>query len=396
MGKVYSGLYHTNGHVVPYIVVVKVGKPSEVVKPGNRGKRDSQVMLMRFLNRIHFNKPLNPLELDIYHHIRNLIGIMPTFYEYILMVDSDTHVKPDAALRLVSAFVNDSLVIGACGETSLANGKSSITTMIQVYEYWISHNLSKAFESLFGSVTCLPGCFSMYRIYSSDSGKPLFCSDKILDAYSEPRADFLHEKNLLTLGEDRYLTTLLLKHFVKCKTILVREAMAFTNGPEHFSEFSSQRRRWINSTVHNLAELLSVNQLCGFCFFGMRFIVFLDLLSTIVQVLQNFISALSLQFANIKASIYCFHYLSYSVCSSGVISDTTVFAYYSWSYIWLPSPYLSLTSQVGNDNVDAALHPVNTDIFIRSTTLLFLENGRLHLGQNKDGERGKGQSLDIH
>jgi chitin synthase len=29
--------------------------------------------------------------------------------------------------------------------------------MIQVYEYYISHHLSKAFESLFGSVTCLPG-----------------------------------------------------------------------------------------------------------------------------------------------------------------------------------------------------------------------------------------------
>lgn len=36
MGKVYSGLYHFNGHVVPYIVVVKVGKPSERKKPGNR------------------------------------------------------------------------------------------------------------------------------------------------------------------------------------------------------------------------------------------------------------------------------------------------------------------------------------------------------------------------
>jgi chitin synthase len=29
--------------------------------------------------------------------------------------------------------------------------------MIQVYEYYISHHLAKAFESLFGSVTCLPG-----------------------------------------------------------------------------------------------------------------------------------------------------------------------------------------------------------------------------------------------
>jgi chitin synthase len=34
--KVYSGLYESNGHTVPYIVVVKVGKPSERQKPGNR------------------------------------------------------------------------------------------------------------------------------------------------------------------------------------------------------------------------------------------------------------------------------------------------------------------------------------------------------------------------
>ena len=36
--------------------------------------------------------------------------------------------------------------------------------MIQVYEYFISHHTCKAFESLFGTVTCLPGCFSLYRI----------------------------------------------------------------------------------------------------------------------------------------------------------------------------------------------------------------------------------------
>ena len=45
----------------------------------------------------------------------------------------------------------------------------------------------------------------------------------------------------------------------------------------------SQRRRWINSTVHNLIELIPLQQLCGFCCFSMRFVVFLDLLSTIVQ-----------------------------------------------------------------------------------------------------------------
>lgn len=52
MGKVYSGLYEHAGHVVPYLVVVKVGKPTERTRPGNRGKRDPQMLLMSFLNKV--------------------------------------------------------------------------------------------------------------------------------------------------------------------------------------------------------------------------------------------------------------------------------------------------------------------------------------------------------
>ena len=51
-GKVYSGLYECSGHVVPYLVLVKVGKPTERQRPGNRGKRDSQMALMHFLNKV--------------------------------------------------------------------------------------------------------------------------------------------------------------------------------------------------------------------------------------------------------------------------------------------------------------------------------------------------------
>lgn len=54
MGKVYAGLYECSGHVVPYVVVVKVGKPTERPKPGNRGKRDSQMLLMHFLNKVGY------------------------------------------------------------------------------------------------------------------------------------------------------------------------------------------------------------------------------------------------------------------------------------------------------------------------------------------------------
>ncbi|KAF8856332.1 chitin synthase [Acephala macrosclerotiorum] len=283
MGKVYSGLYEVQGHIVPFMVIVKVGKPSEVSRPGNRGKRDSQMILMRFLNRVHYNAPMSPLELEMYHQIRNIIGVNPTFYEYMLQIDADTVVGPDSASRFVSAFLDDTRLIGCCGETGLSNSKSSFVTMIQVYEYYISHNLSKAFESLFGSVTCLPGCFTMYRIRAAESGKPLFVSREVVDAYSNIRVDTLHMKNLLHLGEDRYLTTLLLKHHSKYKTKYIRNAHAWTIAPDTWQIFLSQRRRWINSTVHNLVELIPMQQLCGFCCFSMRFIVFVDLLGTLVQ-----------------------------------------------------------------------------------------------------------------
>ncbi|KAH7371094.1 chitin synthase-domain-containing protein [Pyrenochaeta sp. MPI-SDFR-AT-0127] len=283
MGKCYSGLYEVQGHIVPFLVVVKVGKPSEVSKPGNRGKRDSQIILMRFLNRVHYNLPMSPLELEMHHQIRNIIGVNPTFYEFLLQIDADTVVAPDAATRFVAAFLHDTRLIAICGETALTNAKSSFITMMQVYEYYISHNLTKAFESLFGSVTCLPGCFTMYRIRAAETGKPLFVSKEVVEAYQEIRVDTLHTKNLLHLGEDRFLTTLLLKFHSKYKTKYTMRAHAWTVAPDSWTVFMSQRRRWINSTVHNLIELIPLQQLCGFCCFSMRFIVFLDLLSTVVQ-----------------------------------------------------------------------------------------------------------------
>ncbi|KAK0190305.1 glycosyltransferase family 2 protein [Armillaria mellea] len=270
-GKIYSGLYEFEGHVVPYMVVVKVGKPTERSKPGNRGKRDSQILLMHYLNRVHFDAAMSPLELEIYHQMRNVIGIDPAFYEYIFTVDADTTVTPESLNRLVASAADDSSIIGICGETKLENEDGSWWTMIQVYEYYLSHHLSKAFESLFGSVTCLPGCFSLYRIRTSDKGRPIIISNRIIDEYAEPNIDTLHKKNLFSLGEDRFLTTLLMKHFPTFKTKFCADAIARTMAPDSWRVLFSQRRRWINSTIHNLCELVILPELIGFCCFSMRF-----------------------------------------------------------------------------------------------------------------------------
>jgi len=122
----------------------------------------------------------------------------------------------------------------------------------------------------------------MYRLRTADKGRPLIISTKVIEEYSDGVVDTLHKKNLLSLGEDRYLTTLMTKHFPYMTFKFIPDAYAMTAAPESWSVLLSQRRRWINSTVHNLAELMFLEEMCGFCLFSMRFVVFLDLFGTII------------------------------------------------------------------------------------------------------------------
>ena len=181
---------------------------------------------------------------------------------------------------------HDNLIMGVCGETRIANKRQSWVTAIQVYEYFISHHLAKAFESVFGGVTCLPGCFSMYRLkarkLNEDDWVPLLVKPEIVREYSQSEVTTLHQKNLLLLGEDRFLTTILLRTFPNRKMMFCPQAKCRTVAPDAFAVLLSQRRRWINSTIHNLMELVRVRNLCGTFCFSMQFVVFMDLIGTVV------------------------------------------------------------------------------------------------------------------
>ena len=53
----------------------------------------------------------------------------------------------------------------------------------------------------------------------------------MIEEYAKPNVDTLHKKNLFSLGEDRFLTTLLMKHFPTFKTKLCLDAVAHTMAP---------------------------------------------------------------------------------------------------------------------------------------------------------------------
>ncbi|KAH7905845.1 hypothetical protein BJ138DRAFT_1163965 [Hygrophoropsis aurantiaca] len=83
--------------------------------------------------------------------------------------------------------------IRICGETNLKLVSEEGGRRSRFYEYYIPHHLPKVFESLFGSVS---GSRSLSRTASSTNN-----------------ADTLRKKNMFSPGEDRFLTTFLLKHF---------------------------------------------------------------------------------------------------------------------------------------------------------------------------------------
>jgi chitin synthase len=120
------------------------------------------------------------------------------------------------------------------------------------------------------------------RKSSGDDWVPLIIKPEIVNQYSQSVVTTLHQKNLLLLGEDRFLTTLLLRTFPNRKMMFLPQARCRTVVPDTFKMLLSQRRRWINSTIHNLMELVLVRNLCGTFCFSMQFIVFMDLVGTVV------------------------------------------------------------------------------------------------------------------
>ena len=123
----------------------------------------------------------------------------------------------------------------------------------------------------------------MYRIKcpKGDGWVPILASPDIVGIYSSSVVDTLHKKNLLLLGEDRFLTTMMLRTFPNRKLMFVPRAFCKTVVPHTFKMLLSQRRRWINSTIHNLMELTLVNELCGIFCFSMQFAIALELIGTV-------------------------------------------------------------------------------------------------------------------
>jgi chitin synthase len=71
------------------VIVVKTGHPREASdrKAGNRGKRDSQMILMNFISRVNYNDPFSPLDYDLFRKIQVLCGVTADYFELVSEIE---------------------------------------------------------------------------------------------------------------------------------------------------------------------------------------------------------------------------------------------------------------------------------------------------------------------
>ncbi|OMH81058.1 Chitin synthase 7 [Zancudomyces culisetae] len=96
--KVYGGVYNASiGNKINMLAVIKTGNSVEISnnssKPGNRGKRDSQLIIMQWLKKACLNEPMTPLEFELTEMLFEVCKIRPDVLELILMIDADTKVE---------------------------------------------------------------------------------------------------------------------------------------------------------------------------------------------------------------------------------------------------------------------------------------------------------------
>ncbi|KAF4955347.1 hypothetical protein FSARC_11881 [Fusarium sarcochroum] len=237
---------------VPYVVVVKVGRADEQdkPKPGNRGKRDSQLLVYNFFHYVNYRRLWSPLFENIEFQMRVCLDLDASDAMYMLVVDCDTEVQKTGISYLVDKLQNDPRLIGVCGYTGVSNPGGSFVTLSQVFEYWLTHAVLKAVESTCTNVLVLSGCFTIYRL-KWPNNRPAILHPLLLEDYAGTYDKTLHEHNLLSIGEDRYLSTLAIRYFGSdCSLQYYPAATCTTYVPDNLSVLLDQRRRWTNSLIH--------------------------------------------------------------------------------------------------------------------------------------------------
>ena len=163
-------------------------------------------------------------------------GVKRARGDIVIFVDSDSFVEPSSVRHLVKYFA-DPRIGAVSGHTDVYNRTENMLTHMQALRYYVAFKIYKAAESIFGNVTCCPGCCSAYR-----------------RSYLMEFVDgWLHQTFFgreCTFGDDRSLTNFMIRKYLAAYS---PDAKAYTVVPDTFDKYMRQQQRWKKSWIRETA-----------------------------------------------------------------------------------------------------------------------------------------------
>jgi hyaluronan synthase len=191
---------------------------------------------------------------------------------FVITVDSDTVVAPDAIRELVAPMLLDPSLGAATGRIRILNREANLFTRMLDVNFAMAFDFTRAIESTFASVFCTSGAFSVYRA----------------SAMRRVADDWLGQTFLgrpCSYGEDRSLANYLLR--LGYGTAFQRSALAHTRVPESLGRILKMLTRWARSNIRESIVFASVMFHANRR--GNRFWPFLEFVSTSVLVFLHLV-----------------------------------------------------------------------------------------------------------
>lgn len=188
-------------------------------------------------------------------------GLLRSRGVVIAFADSDTIWEPDALERAVPIFAADPDVGAVSGHCRALNRDANFLTKIQDTWYEGQFSVRKAFESVFGAVTCVSGPLAFFRRSAIFNFMPAWQADQFLGQEFRFATD--RTLTAFVLGGTYLAPRVLPRHAdspfaspqypVKdWKIVYAKSARAWTNVPSSFTSVIKQQVRWKKSFIRNV------------------------------------------------------------------------------------------------------------------------------------------------
>lgn len=203
-------------------------------------------------------------------HLRENVGKKRALAEAMLrargsifvFTDSDSTLEPDAVEKVLDIFKTHPSVGGISGHTRAANADTNLLTRIQDTWYEGQFSIRKAYESVFGAVTCVSGPLAAFRRAAIFNLIPAWTNDRFLGSEFKFATD--RTKTALVLASEAFTPRVRAEYPDSPFTtreyhpgrywhvVYTASARAYTNVPDSIYTLLRQQVRWKKSFLRNI------------------------------------------------------------------------------------------------------------------------------------------------